>query len=131
MNNYRYKMSDNFFPKCPAMMSDGRFLTDYRADVRANEYIKYINGIERDDDYRLFLQANGEQIMDNQWNYLRKNKSCWVNECVHNYPTRMYPPWFTEERKAADSLFDPKRSTRYLCPIFNDYRATHTNSSRY
>lgn len=120
-------MTDNFFLNCPPMMSDGRLFTDYRTDVRANEYFKYINGIERDDDYRLLLQKNAKKIMNNQWNYLRKTKSCWDNECIHNYPTRMYPPWFIAEKKAADSLFNPDRTTLYLCPKYKDYRATNTH----
>ena len=124
-------MSDNYFLSCPPMMSDGRLFTDYRTDTRANEYVKYINHIQRDDDYRVFLQSNAETIMDNQWNYTRKHKSCWVNQCVHDYPTRMYPPWFTQERKAADSLFDPNRKTQYPCAKFNDYRMTNTKSSAY
>lgn len=121
-------MSDNFFKGCPAMMSDGRLFTDYRTSVRANEYVKYINNIERDDDYRFFLQSNAEQIMDNQWDYARKNKSSWINECVHNYPTRMHPPWFVEEKKAANDLLNPNRTTKYVCSKFDDYRATDTKS---
>ena len=115
---------DNFFRQCPPMMSDGRLFTDYRTDVRMNEYVKYVNDITRDDDYRMFLQTNADKILDNQWQHARKTKSNWVNECVHNYPTRMYPPWFVEEKIAVDSLFDPKRKVRYVCPKFSDYRAT-------
>lgn len=117
-------MSDNFFKNCPPVMSDGRLFTDYRTSVHRDEYIKHINDINRDDDYRLFLQSNAKQIMNNQWNYLRKNKSCWVNKCVHNYPTRVYPYQFIQERQAVDSLFNPNRTTQDLCPKFNDYRAT-------
>ena len=123
-------MTDNYFNNCPPIMSDGRLFTDYRTSVRANEYIKNINGIERDDHYRLFLQENAELIMDNHWDYTRKNKSCWANECIHNYPTRMYPPWFIKERKASNDLFNPKKTTQNTCIKFNDYRATHTKSSK-
>ena len=42
-------MTDNYFNNCPPIMSDGRLFTDYRTSVRANEYIKNINGIERDE----------------------------------------------------------------------------------
>jgi hypothetical protein len=124
-------MTDNFYRNCPPMMSDGRLFTDYRADIRTNEYIKYVNGIGRDDEYRIFLQENGEEILDKQWDVTRKNKSCWNNECIHSYPTRVYPPWFTEERKAVDSVFDPNRKVKYLCPQFADYRATHTKGTKY
>lgn len=117
---------DNFYKQCPPMMSDGRLFTDHRTNVRMNEYIKYINDINRDDDYRIFLQDNAENILDNQWEHERKNKSCWANECIHNYPTRMYPGFFKRERKAADSMFNPQRTEKYPCRKFSDYRATVT-----
>lgn len=122
---------DNFFKTCPPKMSDGRLFTDYRTATRRNEYVKYVNNIVRDDDYRVFLQKNADTIMDNEWDYNRRNKSCWVNECVHNYPTRVYPPWFAEERIKYDSLFDPNRRVRYVCSNKNDYRLTETKNTKY
>lgn len=118
---------DNFYWKsgCPAKMSDGRHLTDYRPHTQLEEQIKYVNGITRDDEARIFLQTNGEKIMDREWNYLRANKSCWVNECVHKYPTRMYPPWFEEELHNYNSLADPKHK-QFMCPKFEDNRLTIT-----
>jgi hypothetical protein len=116
-------MADNFYKECPAMMSDGRLFTDYRSSVRTNEHLKRINGIKRDDEYRLFLQNNAKKIMDNQWATMRKYKSCWSNQCVHNYPVRMHYPWFSEERKKADSLHDPNGKNIHVCPKLDDYRA--------
>jgi hypothetical protein len=115
---------DNFYKDCPPMMSDGRLFTDYRTAVRADETNKYINGIVRDDEYRMFLQNNAQAIMENTWEYNKKTKSCWQNECVHNYPTRVYPPWFVEERKAYNQLSLPgnKRTSVYKCPHFKDYK---------
>lgn len=122
---------DNFFGGCPAKMSDGRLFTDYRTATRREEYVKYINNFVRDDEYRLFLQTNGEKIMDKEWNYNKKNRSCWVNECVHNYPTRVYPPWFVEERIKYDSLFMPNKKVSYPCQTEPDYRMTDTKETRY
>lgn len=121
---------DNFFKQCPPVMSDGRFLTDWRTNVRMNEAIKFDNNVVRDDDYRLFLEDNADTVMDTQWDYLRKNKSCWVNECVHNYPLRMYPKWFSQEMKAYNSLQTGNRKNFYPCPKFKDYRLTQTPGSR-
>ena len=59
------------------------------SDQTENEYIKYTNGIVRDDDYRLFLQTNAEKMMDSEWLFLRENYSCFNNACVHNYPLRI------------------------------------------
>jgi len=88
---------DNFFKHCPPRMEDGRFIGEFRNDTRINEYIKYINNIHRDDDYRMYLQENASKILGNEWKYLRDNNSCWTNNCVHNYPTRMDPSKFGEE----------------------------------
>ena len=40
---------DNYYANCPAR-SYGRDLSNYKSDSMVNEYIKYENGITRDDD---------------------------------------------------------------------------------
>jgi hypothetical protein len=119
---------DNFFQNCPPKMNDARHITDYQSATRRNEYIKYINDIWRDDQYRLFLQLNGKEIMDREWKYDKKYYSCWVNDCIHHYPTRSLPRHFWQEREAFDSiynmntheLFEPLRR----CTKYKDYRMT-------
>ena len=44
--------------KCPALMSDGRHLTNYINASVINQKIRKINKIESSDDYRAFLQKN-------------------------------------------------------------------------
>ena len=113
-------------------MSDGRHFTDYKTATRRNEYVKYINGLVRDDDYRLFLQKNAEQIMDNEWKFDNGRMQCQENECIHIYNTRTLPHYFVEERKAFDSIFDPKKPMlRKTCPVFDDYRMTTRGGSFY
>jgi hypothetical protein len=124
-------MTDNFFKGCPAKMSDARLFTDYRTPTRREEYIKYINGIVRDDDHRMFLQGNADVIMDKEWDYYRQNHSCWMSECIHTYPTRVYPPLFVEERIKYDNLSNPNRKVIYKCTPKADYRATHTTGAKY
>ena len=122
---------DNYYTNCPPR-SYSRDLTNYKTPSMINEYIKYENGIVRDDDYRLFLQTNAEKMMDSEWLFLRENYSCFNNACVHNYPLRMNPKMFTEERKKADSLFKDKILNDNLkCPKFADYRMTKTPLSNY
>lgn len=118
---------DNFFLNCPPMMDDkGRQFTDYQTSTRKNEYIKYINDIWRDDQYRLFLQLNGKNIMDREWIYNKKNNSCWVNDCIHKYPTRQEPKDFAQEREAFNSIFNLNIKKQYTpmrtCKKYNDYR---------
>jgi len=118
---------DNYFQNCPPMMEDqGRHLGDYKSATRRNEYIKYINDIWRDDQYRLFLQLNGKEILDREWEYNKKRNSCWVNDCVHNYPTRANPRHFNQEREVYDSISN-LRTNRQLAPMreckqYKDFR---------
>ena len=91
-----------------------------------------MNGITRDDDYRLFLQINADKLMDSEWMYLKKNDSCWNNACVHKYPLRMDPRLFTQERDDANMLFKLKDlSDNFKCPKYPDYRMTETPSQNY
>ena len=121
---------DNFFQNCPPKMEDGgRHLGDFQSSTRRNEYIKYINDIWRDDQYRLFLQLNGKEIMDREWEYHRKNNSCWAGDCIHHYPTRQNPRQFYQEREAYDSVANLKTNKQYAplrqCVRMKDYRLNH------
>lgn len=108
---------DNFFHDCPPMMSDGgRQFGDFKTATRRNEYIKYINDIWRDDRYRLFLQQNGGQILDKEWQYHKENNSCHEGGCIHNYPTRSTNQQYAQEKAAYDSVYD-KRTNSELAPL--------------
>ena len=123
---------DNYYSNCPPRMDDARFTTNYKLDSAINEYIKYMNGITRDDDYRLFLQLNADKLMDSEWLYLRRNDSCWNNACVHKYPLRMDPRLFEQERQNADMLFKYSELPENLkCIKYTDYRATETPLQNY
>ena len=123
---------DNYYRNCPPKMNDARFTTNYKLDSSINEYIKYMNGITRDDDYRLFLQINANKLMDSEWMYLKKNDSCWNNACVHKYPLRMDPRLFVQERKNANLLFQNKIIPDNLrCDIYSDYRMSETPLQNY
>lgn len=121
-----YIIMDNFYTGCPPKMADGRHMTDYRPHTHMEEQIKYANGIVRDDEARLFLQGNAEKLINGEWDYLKENRSCWKNECVHVYPTRMFPPWFQEEITNYNNLSNPTH-TPYKCSQFEDYRMTTTD----
>lgn len=115
---------DNYFKGCPAVMNS-RNLSDFKNTTRREEYIKYINGITRDDEYRLFLQQNGKEFMDREFNWYKSNESCYVNDCVHKYPTRQSPLDLAVERKLYDSR-NNKNNARFakdrLCVMYRDYR---------
>lgn len=108
---------DNYFQNCPAVMNDsGRLFGDFKTATRRNEYIKYINDIYRDDQYRYFLQNNAQLIMDREWEWNKKNTQCWTNDCIHHYPLRNNPRHFVQEREAYDSIFN-LRTNAQLSPM--------------
>ena len=82
---------DNYFVGCPPRMDDGRFLSDFRTSSAREQFVKNINGIVRDDDYRMFLQKNAEKINNKEWEHLKDKNSCRTNCCIHTYPTRVNP----------------------------------------
>ena len=59
-----YKTSDNKFHGCPPRMDDGRHFTDYRPTCHVNDCLKVDNTISNSYQYRMFLQENGETLMD-------------------------------------------------------------------
>jgi hypothetical protein len=123
---------DNFYKNCPPKMNDARFLTNYKTSTSYNELIKYANNITRDDDYRLFLQTNANQIMDNEWVKLRNDDSCWNNACIHSYPLRMDPKDFVKERENFNKLFkDNELQGDVKCNSYADYRMSETPLQKY
>lgn len=123
---------DNFYKNCPPRMDDGRFTTNYKSSTSINEFIKYQNGIVRDDDYRLFLQQNATKMMDSEWLYLRRHDSCWNNACVHKYPLRMDPRLFVQERENANELFKKRElPDSFKCELYSDYRISETPLQNY
>lgn len=107
---------DNYYHSCPPMMADGgRHLGDYQSATRRNEHLKFLNGIYRDDDYRLFLQKNGLAMMRNNYNHLRNSQSCWMGgQCVHTGPSRA-----TQEQYRAEMAAYNNRNSK--CTRGKDY----------
>jgi hypothetical protein len=64
---------------CPALMRDGRFITSYVRGRIVDQYIRNINNIDSAHNYKLFLQDNTDEILNNLNNSLKKNNTCVVN----------------------------------------------------
>ena len=47
-----------------------------REQLGRNEYIKYINEVLRDDDYRMLLQCKYSKFMDKEWGILSEKLNC-------------------------------------------------------
>lgn len=95
---------DNKFNTCPAIMSDGRFLSDNRTPTARNEQIKSSLKITRDDEYRTHLQKNATGIASNTWSSLKKNNTCSVGKSIHTYSTVVSHEDMAFERLTHDKL---------------------------
>ena len=73
---------------CPALMSDGRFITNYFPNQVFNQTIKNLNKIKTSHEYRMFLQKNGQSMMKKETENLVKKNSCNVgNKCSKDRKT--------------------------------------------
>jgi hypothetical protein len=61
---------------CPALMSDGRLFTNYMLNSKLVSYIKEVNNLSNDTEFRHFLQKKGHNILKNEKSFLEKNKIC-------------------------------------------------------
>lgn len=126
---------DNFYKDCPARMDDSRFLTDYRTANTREQNIKMINGFVNDDEYRMFMQTNGETIMDRQWNSIKISNVCKTNCCIHSDPTRSNNGMIYNELKRYNAVrtgaLDKTNSNYPICPTYDDYRMSNTEGSKY
>ena len=69
-NNVYYKDG------CPALMSDGRFLTYYNSTNELTETMRKMNGFESANKFRTFMQTNGDLLMASERDYLNKENTC-------------------------------------------------------
>lgn len=70
------KVGDNKYNDCPALMSDGRIFTDYKASCIVNENLRNKNNLETSDQYRLFLINNAKKIMKTNKKFYEHMASC-------------------------------------------------------
>lgn len=70
------KTSNNKYFDCPALMSDGRIITDYRSSNTLNDMIRISNNTLSSYEYRQFLTNNAVDIMKVNNDYLMNKNSC-------------------------------------------------------
>jgi hypothetical protein len=82
---------DNYFQECPPMMDDGRLFTDYRSSQVREELFRYKNCLVSENDARTYRIEKGNELMDGEWDHLRKTRSCFNSKnCFHkNLTTRV------------------------------------------
>jgi hypothetical protein len=76
---------DNRFYRCgcPALMSDGRLVTNYLDNDVFNHFIAKSNKLNTSNQYRAFLQKNGSKIIGNERMFFtKKNVHQAKGECA-------------------------------------------------
>ena len=119
---------DNYYKIGPAKMSDARIFTDYRTATTREEVNKHLTHIKRDDEYRMYLQNNANNILNDDWNRTKTKYSVPLINCVHVYGTSVDPKSFLIEREKYDRSFMSKQNM-YPCEKYSDYRMTETNNT--
>lgn len=61
---------------CPALMSDGRFITYYNSTNELTETMRKLNGIKSPNQFRNFMQNNGNLFMNAERNFITKENTC-------------------------------------------------------
>jgi hypothetical protein len=64
---------------CPALMQDGRFISNYVKPNIIDQVFRDANGIKSSNEYRLFLQNNAESIINKERDYLLTNNTCNID----------------------------------------------------
>ena len=72
-------MDNRYFNyECPALMQDGRFITNYLQNRTYEQYIRKVNSIDSAQDYRMFLQQKGDVLIKREKEHLEKTNTCSV-----------------------------------------------------
>jgi hypothetical protein len=68
---------------CPPLMQDARFVTNYTQRRVFEQYIRNVNSIGSAQEYKRFLQKNGDTIMNRERGFQEKTNTCTVQgNCV-------------------------------------------------
>lgn len=77
-------MDNRYFNyKCPPLMQDGRFITNYIKNSTFEQFIRNVNQIDSAQEYKQFLQQHGDTIINRERAYLNSINTCDVHgKCV-------------------------------------------------
>lgn len=111
-------MTDNYFRGCPPKMGGFREITEYQTSAIVDNNLQKRFNLPRDDEYRFFLQNNGNRLMNIQYLYYKYNNSCFNNRCIYsNDTTGIDPIVFTRDMYIYNNM--PKGIP---CQRYKDYR---------
>lgn len=66
----------HFREQCPALMSDGRFITYYNSSNELTENLRKMNGIISPNEFRNFMQKHGDQFMKAERDHVVASNTC-------------------------------------------------------
>jgi hypothetical protein len=115
---------DNFFKNCPAVMDYSSF-TDYRTASRREQYIRSINNITSDYQYKNLLQRNADKIMEGESTFLTQEFACNANVCIHNSPTSPAPGDFNVEMARYNAVRVQGNNKGSECTPQQKYKISH------
>jgi len=74
----KYEGANNVYYKddCPALMNDGRFITYYNSSNELTEAMRKMNGFRSANQFRTFMQNNGELFMAAERKYIIDKNTC-------------------------------------------------------
>ncbi|AYV85305.1 MAG: hypothetical protein Satyrvirus10_6 [Satyrvirus sp.] len=64
---------------CPALMSDGRFMTYHNSSNELTDAMRKLNGFKNSNEFRKFMQNNGNLFMNSEINHIKKQNTCSPN----------------------------------------------------
>lgn len=113
---------DNYYKECPAVMNYSQ-ITDYRQASVREQYVRNLNNMVSEHDYRNFLQKNGANIMNTEWSLLSNAYGCQPNVCIHTSPLHQTQ----KEQIIENKLYNAVRTGKVdpsvaKCPNYEDYR---------
>jgi hypothetical protein len=113
---------------CPPLMNDGRFINSYVRSSTFDQYVKNVNNIKTANEYRHYLQNNGNEIMNNIKAYLRQNNTCSVEgKCLPmSGPTTPIVPKTNPKEQWYEQILDEE--TPQLDFMMHTNEADNTNT---
>lgn len=63
---------------CPALMQDARFITNYIQSRQLDQIVRNVNKIDSAQEYRQFLQTNGDTILNRERAIIQDIYTCKV-----------------------------------------------------
>jgi hypothetical protein len=119
--------SNNVYKNCPAIMSDGRFVTRWDSSNDLTHQIQLLNGIPSSNQFRNFMQQNADVIMASEREFINRNYGCNPQiACSEGYyylnvrpnPTKYHRTNYTYDASISAANLD--RSRMSFAPVVNN-----------